>query len=61
MKKIFQFIFSKNLRPAAAPVKIQFIQRSMESPDSIPGHRTDQHNRKLSSAPVEMEASPGRL
>jgi hypothetical protein len=61
MKKIFQLIFSKTSRPALTPVKIENIRRSMESPDSIPGERADLNKRQLSSAPVEMEASPGRI
>ena len=61
MKKIFQLIFSKNSSPAANPGKIEIIRGPMESPDSIAGHRADLNKRQLSSAPVEMESSPGRV
>jgi hypothetical protein len=61
MKKIFQLIFSKTSRPALTSAKIENIRRSMESPDSMPGERADLNKRQLSSAPVEMEASPGRI
>ena len=61
MKKIFQLIFSKTTRPAPSPVKIEGIRRSIESPESMPGERADLNKRQLSSAPVEMEASPGRI
>jgi len=61
MKKIFQLIFSKTSRPALNPRKIENIRRTTESPDSMPGERADLSKRQLSSAPVEMEASPGRI
>ena len=61
MKKIFQLIFTKNSRPAPASVKIEIARGPMESPDSMPGQRADLNKRQLSSAPVEMEASPGRM
>jgi hypothetical protein len=61
MKKIFQLIFSKNLRPASNPVKIEILPAPVESPDSMPGHRTELNKRQLSSAPIEMEQSPGRI
>jgi len=60
MKKIIQYIFSKNLPPVTTPVKIEFIRCSVETPDSIPGQRADLHKRQSSSAPIEMDASPGR-
>lgn len=61
MKKIFQLIFSKNPRPEPTPVKLETVRGPVESPDSMPGQRTDLHKRQLSSAPIEMEASPGRV
>jgi len=61
MKKIFQLMFSKISRPALNPGKIENIRRTTESPDSMPGERADLNKRQLSSAPVEMEASPGRI
>jgi len=54
-------MFSKISRPALNPGKIENIRRTTESPDSMPGERADLNKRQLSSAPVEMEASPGRI
>jgi hypothetical protein len=61
MKKIFQLIFSNTPRSALTPEKIEIARGPVESPDSMPGNRTDLNKRQLSSAPVEMEAPPGRM
>jgi len=61
MKKIFQLIFSNVPRPALVPEKTEIVRGPMESPESAPGNRVDLNKRQLSSAPVEMEASPGRM
>ena len=61
MKKIFQLIFSNPPRPAYSSGKMEVTRKSIESPESMPGERADLNKRQLSSAPIEMDASPGRI
>ena len=63
MKKIFQIIFLKSdnqifEQELQAPV---IYRRLADSPDSTPGERIDLDKRKLTTAPGEFQAAPGRV
>jgi hypothetical protein len=63
MKKILEIIFSKTVsRPSEQAVKTPVVYRRLaESPDSLPGDRTEMSKRRQTSAPGELDNSWGRI